>query len=233
MLEVGNNLGRVLRGIDLEVGLGDFTLRVDQKGVTPSETRDKPVGVGAVAPRHVAVLVGEQRERQMVFPGELGVRRRTIDAHADDLRAERGELRHVVTKTAGFLGTARRIVLRVEIEHQPFAAQTVERNGTPALVGQGKRRRQSADRRHFVGPGQLSDDQPQQQHDSLEHGHSPEINRHWRSDDAVECSPTQFETPSATNGKRGRASEEWYPRVESNPYLTLRRRVHYPLCYEE
>ena len=26
---------------------------------------------------------------------------------------------------------------------------------------------------------------------------------------------------------------EWPPRRESNPYLTLRRRVHYPLCYEE
>ncbi|SBT10297.1 hypothetical protein PROAA_400008 [Candidatus Propionivibrio aalborgensis] len=25
----------------------------------------------------------------------------------------------------------------------------------------------------------------------------------------------------------------WPPRRESNPYLTLRRRVHYPLCYEE
>lgn len=25
----------------------------------------------------------------------------------------------------------------------------------------------------------------------------------------------------------------WPPRRESNPYLTLRRRVHYPLCYGE
>ena len=25
----------------------------------------------------------------------------------------------------------------------------------------------------------------------------------------------------------------WPPRQESNLYLTLRRRVHYPLCYEE
>ena len=32
---------------------------------------------------------------------------------------------------------------------------------------------------------------------------------------------------------RGKVFSEWPPRRESNPYLTLRRRVHYPLCYEE
>lgn len=26
---------------------------------------------------------------------------------------------------------------------------------------------------------------------------------------------------------------DWPPRQESNLYRTLRRRVHYPLCYEE
>ena len=177
--EVGDDFGGVLRRIDLQVGFRDFTLRIDEERVTLGKTRHHPVCVGAVTFGHKTFAVGQQRERQMVFLREISIRCSLGDAHADDLRAERHQLGNIVAEVAGFLGTTRRVVLRIEVKHDPFAAQAFQRYLAPVLIDQGEIRRCATCGGDFVGHGNRDRAHQQQrqpqalEHRRLEHRPSP------------------------------------------------------------
>src|SRR5262249_40398621 len=70
--------------------------------------------------------IGQEREVQLVLALELAVRRERVAAHAehhDALLLERGL---VVAEGARLARAARRVVLRVEVQHHGLAAQVLE-----------------------------------------------------------------------------------------------------------
>ena len=70
----------------------------------------------------------------MVFLGELGVRFHVIEADAEHVGAGFLERDHVVAERADFFRAARREILRIEIEHDPFAAVLRERVPVALLI---------------------------------------------------------------------------------------------------
>ena len=146
-------------GVHAQINLGDPALRVDEVGVALGDLHDSEVSQCAVAVGHLAVLVGKQGEGQVIFFGESGMRIGIVDADANHPGIEFFDLEQVVAESAGFLGTARRIVLRVEIEHQPFACVILE--GVRLLLGvrQHEFRRGTADFWNAAGMAQFVEHQ--------------------------------------------------------------------------
>ena len=65
----------------------------------------------------LVIGVGKQREVHVVLRGELRLAFLVEDAHAEDRGFALLELRQVVAERAGFGGAARRVVLRIEVQH--------------------------------------------------------------------------------------------------------------------
>ena len=125
---------RVTPRIHLDVGLGDSALLVDDVG--------DPLGVfvfrrrgGAVSDADLAVGIAEQGKGEVELIGEAGVGIDVVETGAED----GGVLRFVLLDEVpepGTLGrSARCIGLRIEPEHDLAAAQVVERDLAPAVIG--------------------------------------------------------------------------------------------------
>src|SRR5262249_48544148 len=81
---------------------------------------------GAVFVGNRMILVGQQRERQVVLRGELRLALRVKHADAEHGRANLLEMGKIVLKVAGFLRAAWRVVLRIEIKHQRLAGVVLQ-----------------------------------------------------------------------------------------------------------
>src|SRR5574340_603118 len=109
-----------------------------------SITADKNPEQTAVGAGNTSIGVGQQRKWQPVLAGKIGMRTCVIDADPDHDRVEFPQRADVVAETTGFTGATRRVVTRVEIQHQPatgIVAQTVH---LTILVLQGEVRRHAA-----------------------------------------------------------------------------------------
>ena len=113
-------------GVDLFIVLSDGTVGADDERLPRRDLCQFPVPQHAVGFRHLAIHVGKQDERQFVLLGEFLVGIHVVQAHAYDVRTDCLECIHVVAEVAGFFGTARRVVLGIEVDGQPF----------PAIIGQ-------------------------------------------------------------------------------------------------
>ena len=118
------------RDLDLMPGLGDRALLVDQEGGALDAHVLAAVQAllhpGAVLLADLAVAIGYQREVEVVLLLELVVARHAVLADAYHLRLEFLESRCIVTEGAGLGGTARGVVLGIEIENDRLAAQLAE-----------------------------------------------------------------------------------------------------------
>src|SRR5690606_7192143 len=79
-------------------------------------------------------LVGHQLEPEALLGAEVGVGLRRVARDAEDLRAQRLELRQQRVEVAALGGAAGRVVLRIEIQHQPLAG--VRAQGGGAAIGE-------------------------------------------------------------------------------------------------
>ncbi len=111
----------MLSGVHLHVDLGNPAVRIDQKGVTFGELDHAQVGIGAKALGHLPARVGEQREGQALLLGKVPVGICRIQADADHLGVQFSKPGLVVPEIDGFRGAAGRVVLGVEVEHDPFS----------------------------------------------------------------------------------------------------------------
>src|SRR5258708_15752503 len=73
-------------------------------------------------------LVRGEGEGQRIFLLELVMRAHRISGDADDRRFRLREIGHGVAKPASLGGTARRVVLRIQIDDDRLAALTLETN---------------------------------------------------------------------------------------------------------
>ena len=102
-----------------------------------------------------------------------------IDADAAD-RAARGlEFAHRIAITRRLFGAAWRVVARIEVQHQPFAAKFAARAHRAILV------RQAEIRRHAAGLRQIAIGErrqpPQQQRDADHEGDQQPLNHEFPS----------------------------------------------------
>jgi len=76
--------------------------------------------------RHLLTLVHQEREGKVEFPAKLHVAARASRVHAENLDAARTGFTPVVAELAELFGAARRIVARIEHQHDIGAAQSGE-----------------------------------------------------------------------------------------------------------
>ena len=93
-----------------------------------------------LAPRPVlrgdlGALVDEERERQVVLRAELLVRGGVVGGDSEDHRARLLDRAEVVAEGARLLGTARGVVLGVEVEDDFLAFEFFEADGSAAISG--------------------------------------------------------------------------------------------------
>ena len=86
------------------------------------------------------LLVGEQRECQLLLVAELGELGRLVGGDADDLEAVAVELGQTVAEVAGLLGAARGARGGVEVHDHLLAGVVGERDIVAVGIGQGERR---------------------------------------------------------------------------------------------
>src|SRR5207249_11404621 len=84
----------------------------------------------AVGLRHLALVVAQQREVQMVLVAELAVARGVVPTDSEDDRSLRGHATEVVSEAARFLRASRRVVLRVIIQYDLLPNRTIKHDST-------------------------------------------------------------------------------------------------------
>src|SRR5690606_4167639 len=86
-------------------------------------------------PAELLVRIGDQVEREAVLRLELLVRSDAVAGHAEHGDAEPLELAVQVAEPLALQRAARRVVLRVEVQHVRRAEQLLARHGAPAGRG--------------------------------------------------------------------------------------------------
>ena len=89
----------------------------------------------AVGLSQLAIRIAEQGKRQVVLRSKLFVRFGGIVARAEHLRPCFLKNRVAIAKSAGFAGTAGRIVFRVEIQNDAFLAEKILETGRGVRPG--------------------------------------------------------------------------------------------------
>src|SRR5882762_2549341 len=141
-LQVREHHERMPLGIHRRVVLRDAAFRVDDEGLAARDfhqaerAAQHAVGLGGFLG-----AVRQQGEGQAMLLRKLLVRSDIIDADAEDHGAQFIERENVVAEFAGLRGAARRVVLRIEIQHHPLAAVVLEFMPRAGLVLQAKRGR--------------------------------------------------------------------------------------------
>src|SRR5947209_10235866 len=117
----------VLFDVDLVEDFFDFALLVNEKGLAADAhvllAHELLLAVDAVRFGHRVVCVCEEREGEFVLVCELTVRALVIERDAEDFYPAPPELRERVAETASLLRAPRRVVLRVEVEHDLLPTQ--------------------------------------------------------------------------------------------------------------
>src|ERR1017187_672865 len=119
-----------MSGIDSCPNLNDLSRWIDQEGIAGCHATSAQ---RSVLIDDLLVRIGDQPECQALFGAELFVTVRGVHAHADDDRVLLLVLRKVLLEIVRFDGAALGHVLRVEIEHGPFASKALETYGSPIL----------------------------------------------------------------------------------------------------
>jgi hypothetical protein len=88
----------------------------------------------------VVVGVGEQRELEPVLLGEPGLARGVEDRHAEHRRLGLAEFWEMVPEVARLLGTAGRVVLRIEVQDQWLPRVVLEAVNRARLILERERR---------------------------------------------------------------------------------------------
>ena len=135
---------RVACRIDLVEACRDAAVRRDDESAAAGKAHHAQIQQAVVRRGRLSVGVGQQRKRQLVFAGEIGMRAGVVDADPDHRRVEIAQHADVVAKAAGLLGAARRVVPGVEIQHQPAPGVIAQAMGLAVLVRQGEVRRRAA-----------------------------------------------------------------------------------------
>jgi hypothetical protein len=84
------------------------------------------------------ILVGKERERQVVLLLEVSLLLYRVRTVAKDDCIESLEPRDGVAERARFLGSTRRVGFRVEVEHDPMAAVIAQRSLLPFIREDGE-----------------------------------------------------------------------------------------------
>src|SRR3546814_4643708 len=77
---------------------------------------------------HRFVAVRQQHERKFMLGDEVVVRLHAVARHAENIGAGFLELRVQITEIQAFLGAARRVVLRLEVDDQRLALERAQRS---------------------------------------------------------------------------------------------------------
>ncbi len=135
-------------GIDFPIMFGDSTGRIHDKGLASCQFHhaQHPVQYAIVA-RDLLLAVRQQGERQSMLGCEFLVGVHVIHADAENHGTGLAEREDVVAELAGFGGAAGCAVLRIEVEHDPFAAIVGKAHALALLVRQGECRSGGADGR--------------------------------------------------------------------------------------
>ena len=98
-------------GLDVVLRVGDLALLVDDERRADHALNGLAVhlllAVRAVGRQHLAVGIGQQRERQLLGVAELGQLLRLVGGDADDVEAGAVEFGQAVAEVARLLGAAR------------------------------------------------------------------------------------------------------------------------------
>ena len=92
----------------------------------------------AEGPEQNLLLIREQARAELVLVAELAVLLDRIGRNAEQLDAERRELRLQAGEVDGLLRAARCVVLRIEEQDEGLALQRGKRNGRAGVVGSWK-----------------------------------------------------------------------------------------------
>src|SRR5579883_91097 len=116
----------VVRRIYFGPDFGDFSLRIDEKGVAVRNLEPGVIAQRTVLRHHLLVRITQQREVQPVFRAELLVAVHCVHAHAKNHSIGFLELLLVALEIVGLNRAAGGHVLGIEVEHHPLAAEAVE-----------------------------------------------------------------------------------------------------------
>ncbi len=132
LLEEFKQLAHMRFGFDAAQGMNDFALRINDKcGALNSETLaavHRFFFEYAIKVADGFFLVGEQRKVEVLLVAERAMALYAVSRDAEHLIAQSLEVGEMVTEPLSFSRAARRIVFRIEIEHDAVAAQGRERN---------------------------------------------------------------------------------------------------------
>ena len=126
-------------GFDLEVNPFNLALRINDEGVTHHSHVFPPheflQSVAVVAACNWAGFgISQEREGQRVFVDEFCVGCAVVLADAQHMNARFAEPIPAIPEIAGFLGAARGVVFRVEVQNNSFSPEVRELNGLSALI---------------------------------------------------------------------------------------------------
>jgi hypothetical protein len=88
--------------------------------------------------RDLPAFIHQQGEREVELGAKFRVLAGALRIDSEDLDAERFGRAPVVAELAQLFGATGRIVARIEDEDDEFAPQSLERDGTAAVVGGGE-----------------------------------------------------------------------------------------------
>jgi hypothetical protein len=125
LLDGGQNVGHVRLDVDLAPHLLHLAVRADHVTDAPCR-RGIAARAGAVRHADFAVDVAEQQKRKRELFRECAVLCDGVEGDTQDYGAFLLEFTDSVTESAAFDGSARRVGLRIEPEHDGFAAQVRE-----------------------------------------------------------------------------------------------------------
>ena len=105
----------------LAVDLPDAAFGIDDESMSLRKLERSDAHQRSVPACHLTAGVGQQGKREMLFIGEFPVTLDIVGAHTEERDAHASQNVDIVAKLTGLGGAARRVVLGVEIQHQPLS----------------------------------------------------------------------------------------------------------------
>jgi len=149
----------VLSGFNTCEDLGDFAFRIDDKGIARGELFSVVFHGRSVLLRYFRAGISQQLEIQPFLCAKILVRLCRIYAHAEDDRIQRLEFREIALEIFRLHRATAREILRVKIEHHPFAAIIFQAYLVAVAGGELEVRRGCSRRRLFLSFSRWHDGQ--------------------------------------------------------------------------
>src|SRR5262245_14857914 len=139
LLQVAQHLLVVAVGLDLRIDLADHALGIDQEGdAVPVFGALELRLAHAERSQELRPGVGQQRHRERELVAEALVRLHVVGGEAHHHRTDLVEGRLGGGEALALQRAARRVVLRVGVDHQPLALEVGQADGGAFLVGEGE-----------------------------------------------------------------------------------------------